>query len=473
MTEPTDFVPGSFRDPSGFLFWLEKQLYRQVNGSYREQYDRLLASGLYEQLRSNGSLIAHEECDITLARTPAAYKVIRPERVPFVSYPYEWCFSQLQDAALLTLRIQKTALAHGMSLKDASAYNIQFVKGKPVLIDTLSFEKYLPGRPWVAYRQFCQHFLAPLALMACRDIRLGQLTRIHLDGVPLDLASRLLPVKTRLKCSLLSHIHLHARSQKHYQDKPVRRSQRQMSHFALLALIHSLEAAVAGLRWRPRGSEWAEYYDRTNYSGQASDNKKWLVAKFLRQADPRHVWDIGANTGVFSRLAAELGIPTVALDIDAAAVEKNYLQCRREGAQFLLPLVGDITNPSPGIGWGNEEMTSLLQRGPVDLILALALVHHLAIGNNLPFDKIAGLFSRLADFLIIEFIPKSDSQVQRLLATREDVFPAYDAGTFEEEFSRFFHIVGSEKIPESQRVLYLLRSRITEKQAEARAIPQD
>lgn len=459
MTEAKRLEPGSFRDPSGFLFWQDDQLYRQVNESYRENFDRLLDSGLYEHLRAEGSLIAHEECDRQLARTAAAYKVIRPQRVPFVSYPYEWCFSQLQDAALLTLRIQKTALAHEMSLKDASAYNIQFVDGKPVLIDTLSFEKYPPGRPWVAYRQFCQHFLAPLALMARSDIRLGQLSRLYLDGVPLDLASRLLPAGTRFKFSLLSHIHLHARSQKHYEDKPLRGAQRRMSRFALLALINSLEAAVSGLRWRPCGSEWAEYYDHTNYSGPAGDCKKRLVADFLAKAGPRRVWDIGANTGVFSRLASERGIPTVALDIDAAAVEKNYLRCRREGTRSLLPLVGDITNPSPGIGWANEERMSLLQRGPVDMIMALALVHHLAIGNNLPFAKIAGLFSRLAEYLIIEFIPKSDSQVQRLLATREDVFPAYDAAAFENEFSRFFDIAGSERIPESQRTLYLMRRR--------------
>lgn len=456
-------LPGSFRDPSGFLFWHENRLFRQVNDVYREHYDRLIGSGLYGELHADGLLIGHEECDLKLARNPGVYKILRPELVPFISYPYEWCFSQLKDAALLTLKIQKTALTHGMSLKDASAYNVQFVDCKPVFIDTLSFEKYLPGRPWVAYRQFCQHFLAPLALMAHRDIRLGQLSRLHLDGVPLDLASRLLPAKTRLKFSLLSHIHMHARSQKHYQDKPVRGVQRGVSRFALLALIHSLESAIDKLHWRPRGSEWAEYYDHTNYSGLAIDQKKRLVDEFLHLANPRRVWDIGANTGAFSRLAGVRGIFTVALDIDAAAVEKNYLQCRREGSRFLLPLVGDITNPSPGCGWGNTERTSLLQRGPVDAVLALALLHHLAISNNLPFAKIADLFSRLADFLIIEFIPKSDSQVQRLLATREDVFPTYEAVTFEAEFSRFFHILASEKIPESQRVLYLLRRRSPEK----------
>jgi hypothetical protein len=461
MTMAEGLVAGSFRDPSGFIFWQQGQLYRQVNQLYREHYDLLINSGLYQKLSAAGFLISHEECQPELARTPGYYKIIRPVLVPFISYPYEWCFSQFKDAALLTLKIQKIALEHGMSLKDASAYNIQYVQGKPLLIDTLSFEKYAEGRPWIAYRQFCQHFLAPLALMAHCDVRLSQLSRIFLDGIPLDLASRLLPVGTRFKFSLLSHIHLHARSQKHYQDKPVKTSERKLSRFSLMALINSLESAVANLRWQPQGTEWAEYYDHTNYSDTAIDFKLKCVDDFLKMLNPRHVWDIGANTGLFSRLASARHIPTVSLDIDPAAVEKNYRQCRQEGNLFLLPLVGDITNPSPGIGWENKERMSLLERRPADTILALALVHHLAISNNLPFAKIAALFSGLCQTLIVEFIPKDDSQVQRLLATREDIFPNYHARSFEEEFVRFFSIERSEKIAQSGRILYLLKNKST------------
>ena len=460
MTSSEETVPGSFRDPSGFLFWRNGELYRQVNEIYREHYDLLISSGLCRELQEEGLLIAHEECGPGMARTPGAYKVIRPALVPFISYPYEWCFSQLKDAALLTLAIQKKALEHGMSLKDASAYNVQFVNGRPLLIDTLSFEKYPEGRPWVAYRQFCQHFLAPLALMAHRDVRLNQLSRLHLDGVPLDLASALLPARTRLKFSLLSHVHLHARSQKRYADKPVQGRHRPMGRFALQALLNSLETAVKKLRWQPRGSEWAEYYDHTNYSDQALEFKGRLVTDFLQQLSPRHVCDIGANTGFFSRLASRLGIPTVALDIDAAAVEKNYLQCRRGIEKFLLPLVGDITNPNPGIGWENRERMPLLQRVPVDTVLALALVHHLAIANNLPLAKIADFFSRICRSLVIEFIPKDDSQVRLLLATREDIFPDYHAAGFEKEFQRYFAIERREAIAQSERILYLMSSKV-------------
>ena len=177
-------LSSSFRDPSGFLFVEDGSLYRQVNQVYRENYDHLIESGLYDALVSKGLLIPHKEASSDLARTDDAYKVLKPQPVPFISYPYEWCFSQLKDAALLTLQVQKTAIDFGATLKDASAYNVQFVGPKPVLIDTLSFEKYTEGQAWVPYRQFCQHFLAPLALMSCTDVRLSQLSRTYIDGVP-------------------------------------------------------------------------------------------------------------------------------------------------------------------------------------------------------------------------------------------------------------------------------------------------
>jgi len=207
----TENLSGSFRDPSGFMFKHEGKLYRQVNQKYQEEYDLLMNSGLYDQLNKSRTLVAHKEVDLALAPRPKiAYKVIQPENIDFISYPYEWCFNQLKDAAILTLAIARRALEFGMSLKDASAYNIQFQHGRPIFIDTLSFEKYEEGMPWIAYKQFCQHFLAPLALMAKTDIRLGQLLKNHIDGIPLDLASKLLPASTKLSFGLSTHIHPHA-----------------------------------------------------------------------------------------------------------------------------------------------------------------------------------------------------------------------------------------------------------------------
>jgi len=454
-------IPSSFRDPSGFLFFREGSVYRQINTVYKENYDRLMSCGLYEALVDTRVLIPHQEVDVESARSDEAYKVIKPELVPCISYPYEWCFSQLKDAALATLKIQKISLDHGMSLKDCSAYNIQFRKGKPLSIDTLSFEKYREGKPWVAYRQFCQHFLAPLALMSYKDIRLNQLLRVHIDGVPLDLASSLLPFRTRFAFSLLSHIHLHAKSQKYYADKTVDTSAHRMARRPFLGIIDSLESAVKKLSWQPQGTEWAEYYKDTSYSTNALRHKRELVSELLDRVNPKIVWDLGANVGMFSRIAAGKGIATVSFDIDPAAVEKNYLECVRRGETNILPLVFDLTNPSPNIGWENQERMSLLERGPADTVLALALIHHLAISNNLPLERIASFLGRICRSLIIEFVPKSDLQVQRLLSTREDIFPDYTQEAFETEFQRYFTIQSSTRIEDSERTLYLMQRRGT------------
>lgn len=456
-------LKASFRDPSGFLFKQEDTLYRQVNQSYREDYDLLMQSGLYDRLIKAKKLIPHQEVNIPPAKPELSYRVLQPERVAFISYPYEWSFSQLKDAALLTLSIQKTALEYGLSLKDSSAYNIQFHHGRPILIDSLSFEAYQEGQPWVAYRQFCQHFLAPLALMAYQDIRLSQLLRVYIDGVPLDLTSKLLPFSTRMQFGLLSHIHLHASVQKKYADSAeqaqVQTQGRSMSKNGLLGLVDNLKNTVSGLRWEPKGTEWGDYYDATNYSRAAFDQKARVVETFLEHVRPNQVWDLGANTGVFSRLAEKKGILTISSDVDPAAVDKNWRKVREKKETNLLPLVIDLTNPSPGIGWGNEERTSFIDRGPVDLLMALALVHHMAISNNVPLPDLAELFARLGRWLIVEFIPKEDSQVKRLLATRKDIFPDYCAEGFEAAFQEQFIIHQTVPIEGSQRVMYLMEKK--------------
>lgn len=453
----------SFRDPSGFLYTSGNGLYRQVNQVYQPDYDLLMQSGLYQKLVDAGLLIPHQEVNIPPAQPELAYKIIQPERVGFISYPYEWSFSQLKDAALTTLKIQRLALQNGMSLKDSSAYNIQFHHGRPLLIDTLSFERYQEGRPWDAYRQFCQHFLAPLSLMAYRDVRLSQLLRVYIDGLPLDLASRLLPGKTRFVFPLLLHIHLHASSQQRYASQTkVDTSRQQFTRVAMLGLIDSLESGINNLRWQPAGTEWGDYYDDTNYTSQGLEHKKQLVAQFLEQIQPRNVWDLGANTAMFSRLASERGIPTLAFDIDPAAVEKAYRETRAHNEKNLLPLLLDLTNPSPGLGWCHRERMSLLERAPAHTILALALIHHLAIANNLPLDRLADFFSQAGEWLIIEFVPKSDSQVQRLLATRKDIFNAYTFEGFEQVFAQYFTIHRKEIIQGSERRLYLMQAKTGE-----------
>jgi len=444
----------SFRDPNGFLFHFDGNLFRQINHSYKENYDHLMKSGLYEELVNSNLLVIHEEYDITPPQPEKAYKIIKPELIPFISYPYEWSFSQLKDAALTTLEIQKTAMKYEMTLKDSSAYNIQFRKGKPVLIDSLSFEKYSEGQPWKPYRQFCQHFLAPLALICHKDVRLNQLFRIYIDGIPLDLTSSLLPLKTRYMFSLLAHIHTHSKSQKHYENREVKIKERKMNKRSFQGIIESLNSSIKKLKWSPKDTEWGNYYSDTNYSNTSFENKKKIISELLDKINPKFVWDLGANTGIFSRISSQKGIQTIAFDIDPIAVEKNYLECVKQGDENLLPLLLDLTNPSPYLGWESQERMSFVERGPTDLIMALALIHHLAISNNVPFNRLALFFKKICNNLIIEFIPKKDSQVKRLLATREDIFDDYTRENFESEFEKFFIIKDSLEIADSFRTLY-------------------
>jgi hypothetical protein len=455
---------GSFRDPCGFLFYRHNTLYRQVNNIYKDNYEQLNASGLYQQLVDKGLLVPHEEVDVEFMVPENGFKVIQPELIPFISYPYEWSFSQLKDAALTTLAIQEMAFEKGMSLKDASAYNIQFSKGKAIFIDTLSFEAYKEGEPWVAYRQFCQHFLAPLALMSLKDIRLGQLLKVHIDGIPLDLAASLLPFSARFNMSTYMHIILHGKSQKRHESsttKPIQNKHNnnkpKVSKLGFQGIINSLKKAVQKLHWQPEGTEWDDYYNDTNYSNESMIHKEEIVSQYLSQTAPKTVWDLGANDGRFSRLASQQKIHTVAFDVDPSAVEKNYLNVIKHNEQNMLPLMIDLTNPSAAIGWKNRERDSFIQRGPVDTVLALALIHHLAISNNVPLIKIADFFSTLSKHLVIEFVPKEDSQVQRLLATREDVFPNYTQEEFKKEFSHYFDIQASTPVKNSKRTLFLLK----------------
>jgi len=450
----------SFRDPSGVVFRQGNDIFRRVAAPYQPHFDQAVTSGLFKRLIADGLMIPHK--DVTSEwNDPSAYKVLQPEKVAFISYPYEWSFSQWKDAALLTLRIQKTAIEHNMTLKDASAYNIQFHKGRPILIDTLSFETLEEGQPWGAYRQFCQHFLAPLALMSHRDIRLGQLARVHIDGIPLNLASSLLPNRTRFSLSLGMHLHLHAKLQtRHAGNTDIRHTRTaRLSRHQLLAIVDGLERTVASLKWIPEGTEWADYYQNTNYTNEAQQLKQTLVGAFLDAHPPHTAWDFGANTGVFSRLAAARGANTMAFDIDPAAVELNYRQVRDKQETHMLPLLCDLANPAPSQGWAHQERDSLLARGPADLVMALALIHHLCIGNNVPFTALAAFLRACAPALIIEFVPREDSQVQRLLATRKDVFDWYTPENFETAFGQEFNIARKSAIPQTARTLYLMEAK--------------
>jgi hypothetical protein len=396
-----------------------------------------------------------------LAATPDAVAVIRPRELDVISYPYEWCFSELREAALLTLELQQRALAVGMRLRDASAYNVQFDRGRPILIDSLSFEVADPTEAWPAYRQFCEHFLAPLALTAYRDARCGLMLRDFIDGIPLDLAAALLPWRTRLRPGLLAHLHVHAGAQRRgaaasAPGSPAAR--RRMTKLGHEALLDNLRRTVESLRWEPRGA-WVEYGTQTSYTPAGAEAKRSTVERMVASSGARTVWDLGANVGTYSSVAAGEGRKVLAFDQDAGSVERHWRTLTPEARASVLPLVMDLSNPSPALGWALEERRSLVDRGPADLIMALALVHHLAIGNNVPLPMIASLFASLGRWAIVEFVPKEDPMTQRLLASRPDIFPDYTLDGFRTAFAARFRIHEETPIADSLRTLFLLERR--------------
>ncbi len=463
IVQETGRLAASFRDPSGFVFRDDQGVVlRQINAVYGPHYDQLMASGLCAKLVKRGLLVSHEEVSLERALTPEAVRVLAPEPMKFISYPYEWCAGQLRDAALLTLEIQSIAMEHGMSLKDASAFNIQFQGARAIFIDTLSFEPYVEGKPWIAYGQFCRHFLAPLALMHYGEAGMARLMRGFIDGIPLPLAARALPWRSKLKPGLLMHLHLLARAERAQvgEESTTDGAAKavKVSRQGLLGIIDNLRSTILGLGQKSDKTTWGDYYAHTNYSEAGARAKEALVRDYLGQIAPRTVWDLGANTGVYSALAAERGAVTVAMDLDYGAVEALY-QREKESPKGVLPLVMDLSNPSPALGWAHEERASLLQRGPADCAMALALIHHLCIGNNVPLGQAAAFFAQTCRHLIIEFVPKEDSMVTRMLATREDVFPGYTREGFEAAFGEYFAIEAQSPVDDTLRTLYRMKNR--------------
>jgi hypothetical protein len=448
----------SFRDPAGYVYRENGAYKRIVTADGIEDYRQLMTSGLYERLVQESLLVRHEE---QVQSEEGA--ILVPEQIRYISYPYEWCFGELQDAALLTLRIQELAMQYGMSLKDASAFNVQFRGVQPVFIDTLSFEPNLGG-PWVAYDQFCRHFLAPLMLMSQVSAGFNRFWKASLDGFPLELASTLLPKRTYFKPGILLHLHLHARMQKKYADVTTTRSR----SFAASkidrkpALVASLRHLIESIKPGQFETEWQDYYDEkaTHYSRLAEESKKKAVEEALDRVNPRLLYDFGSNNGEYSRLAAQRGVYTVCFDIDPVCVHDNYERARHENDGRILPLMLDLTNPTPSLGVALGERDSLVDRGRADMALALALLHHLRITGNVPFRHIARLLADMTDYLLIEYVPKTDEKVQALLSNRKDIFYDYTPSGFHAAFQLHFDVLDTFTTAETDRVLYLFRRKI-------------
>ena len=444
----------SFKDPDAKVF-IENGIYvRKIFKRYIPEYRKLINSGLYNDLISKNLLIKHEETKIE-----DNCITIKPEQV-FISYPWEWCFSQLKDAALTTLKIQQIALDYNMSLKDANCFNIQFLNNKPLLIDTSSYETDIEGQAWVAYKQFCENFIAPLALMAYSDLSLNKLFLMNINGIPLELTSKLLPFKTKFNLNLFTHIHLHSKMQNKYSENSQKMSNIKIDKQQLKNIIKNLQTTVENINLQKYKTEWENYYSFTNYTEKSFDEKYNIIDKYRSIISPKNVWDFGSNTGIFSRIFSKSNSNVTAFDIDPMAIEKNYLKIKKDNENNIFPLVFDLANPSPALGWANKERKNLLQRAQnIDLILALALIHHLRFTYNIPFENMAKYFCSISKYLIIEFVDKNDSKVQKMLLNRKDIFDDYTQENFENIFGNYYKILYKNKIPDTERTLYLMEKK--------------
>ena len=446
----------SYRDPSGFVFEKDKIYYRQVNKIFKEHFNLFISSGCYEKLVKQQLLISHEQVNENLTGSDEWHTTLKPEQIEFISYPWEWSFDMLKDAALLTLRIAREAISSGMILKDATPYNIQWHKGRLIFIDTLSFEKYNPDEPWIAYRQFCEGFLSPLLLMHYSKQSLQQLSLAWPEGIPLAATKSLLPWKTKLSLHIYLHIHLHASvsQRKNAADSPKAKFSKQK----LLNLISSLEILIRKLKLQGRSTAWSEYYDEASQRKNYLEQKKSIITRWLNELpEVKTASDLGANEGEFSLLLSAKGIKTIAVDFDSFCINKLYNAIKTSGEKNIQPVVADLSNPSPAVGFNNNERYSLTSRLTTDLSLALALVHHLAIGKNISFEMLAHFLKNISGMLIIEFVPKTDEKVQLMLRNKKDIYKDYTKEIFETIFSPYYRLERKETIGESGRTLYLMK----------------
>lgn len=448
----------SFRDPSGYVFVENNIVKRVINPIYFEQFKVLTDSGFYNTLFEKKYLIPH--------KTHSENKdqiIIEAQKIPFVNYPYEWSFLQYKHAALLTLKIQKLSLENNFILKDASAFNITFHEGKPIFIDTLSFDFYKENNPWLAYKQFIMHFLGPLVLSKYFGQEHLKMLSQNLEGISLQMLSGLLPFKSYFSPTLLTNIHLLAKYDKKYEsDKKTINNN--LSKASQIKLIDGLYDYILNLSVNEK-TEWDHYYNQINYNDVAYQFKKAVVKDWFLTIQGKSLIDIGGNDGTFSRELKEQATLLIVADVDPNAVEQNYRQIVKNKEKKLLPIVVDVLNPTAKYGFNNEERFSFIDRvrdANLDGCLALAVIHHITLSGNIPFSLSAQFFSTMASNVLIEFPTRNDSWVQFLLDSKREFknhFDFYNEENFEKEYAVYFEIVKKERILSSERILYSLKRR--------------
>jgi SAM-dependent methyltransferase len=458
--------PGSFRDRSARVFYSGEGVYRGLSAAALSEWESLERTRFWAELKAKGHVVRttrleeREAASLTAGAFPA---VLSHEAVPFISYPYEWTFGMLKDAGLSQLEILSAALAEDFILKDASAFNTQWIGARPVFIDIASFERVPSGEPWAGYRQFCQMFLYPLMLQAYRGVPFQPLLRGAIDGIPPEICNRLLSTRDLLRAGVFSHVFLQARLAARYASTSVdvKRELKSVGfHKELIrANVQGLLRLVAKLERQGSRSEWSEYANDNSYTDADQAAKQEFVATVARSKAWSLAWDIGCNTGTFSRIAASGSKYVVAMDFDELAVERLYRALRAEGHKSILPLCMNLADPSPNLGWRGLERLDLAGRGRPDLVLCLALIHHLVISANIPMDEAIGWLASLGASLVIEFPTREDPMVKRLLRNKRDVYADYDLANFERRLADAFVVERRMPLESGTRVLYFATPR--------------
>lgn len=469
MTTPR-LDTGSFRDREGRVFYQDGRVYRALSGRAFEAWRALDQTRFFKRLADDGKVVATKTASLSAEElaslsppgvTSTWVAALEHERVPFISYPYEWSFSMLRDAALLQLELLDEALAEDFVLKDSSAYNVQFQGARPVFIDIASFEKLPEGDPWVGYLQFCQLFLYPLLLSAYRDLPFQPWLRGSIDGITPEDCNNLMSWRDRLRSGVLVHVYLQAKLQagNANSDKSLR-SDLQKAGFKKEMIVHnvrSLKKLVSKLSWNRTSSEWGDYATENTYDRENRQIKEGFVSTVAAERPWKMAWDLGANTGTFSRLVAEHAEYVVAFDIDRLAVERHYQHLKAEGPGNILPLISNLADASPPLGWRHQERKALTERGHPDLVLALALIHHIVITANIPLPEFVAWLASLGSHLVIEFVTKDDPMVAKLLRNKEDIYHDYEQPVFEACLEEHFEIVRRQAVQDGLRTLYYAR----------------
>jgi hypothetical protein len=455
-----ELEPGSFRDPSARVFYAAGEVFRGLSRQALDEFDALASTRFFGRCLTNGLLVHTERLsdDDRRAFGGSWAAVLKHRRIPYISYPYEWSFGMLKDAAQLQLALLREALDEGLILKDASAFNVQWEGARPTFIDITSFERLQPGGTWAGYRQFCQLFLYPLLLQAYKAVPFQPWLRGRLDGIDPEAFVGLMSARDFVRPGVLTHGYLQARAQARYgrSDRDLRSEISQAGFNARLikANVRRLERLVGGLSWSANGSQWADYSSRNSYTADDAAVKAEFVRGVVRLRPRRLVWDLGANTGTYARIAAEHASYVVAFDADHGAIERLYQALRREGNTKILPLVCNVADPSPSQGWRTLERKPLAERGTPDLVFCLALLHHLVIGAHLPIEEVVDWLASLQSDLVIEFVTRDDAMVQKLLRNKSEQHPDYSRQAFERLLGSRFTVERRQEIGGGRRLLY-------------------